>query len=411
MKLKLILKKIISNVIVKNLTKTDATKLLISLIEKSENAKDRAACIDSLAKLNVKTERIYKILEYSLISDDSPEVKEAAIKGIVNNFNEDSTKNLFEWVLQNDNSIRVLKSVIKSLDSVNKSLSKILEKKILLRYSKIFNVIPEEAKFFWDLDLIMCKKRENDIIGRSLKDLFNASKLFPGIPKNFPLNTYKPYFMTNKGRIYLLNLGGCGLEKIPDSIKLLSNLIYLNLSYNKLGSIPKSIGSLSKLRSLNLAHNRIISVPNLINSLSRLKYINLSFNFIKPVPKALLKLAKQKFSRRYIWTGVIPIETPVLGLLEILTGYQLSILDKHKVFDINQEFFNAYRINDEGHITGICIYDGELNIPLMSIIPEQVCTLKYLKVLIIPINKIEFIPNCIRNLISPKVTEMRYINR
>ena len=90
MKLKLILKKIISNVIAKNLTKTDATELLISLIEKSENAKDRAACIDSLAKLNVKTERIYKILEYCLISDDSPEVKEAAIKGIVNNFNEDS---------------------------------------------------------------------------------------------------------------------------------------------------------------------------------------------------------------------------------------------------------------------------------------------------------------------------------
>jgi len=47
----------------------------------------------------------------------------------------------------------------------------------------------------------------------------------------------------------------------------------------------------------------------------------------------------------------------------------------------------------------------------MSIIPEQICTLKYLEVLIIPINKIEFIPNCIRNLISPKVTEMRYINR
>ncbi|HEC41120.1 MAG TPA: hypothetical protein ENI29_22940 [bacterium] len=63
MRLKLILKKIISNVKTKNLTKTDATELIISLIEKCENAEVRAACIDSLVTLNVKTEKIYKIFE------------------------------------------------------------------------------------------------------------------------------------------------------------------------------------------------------------------------------------------------------------------------------------------------------------------------------------------------------------
>jgi len=62
MRLKLILKKIISDVITRNLTKTDATKLLISLIEKSENAKDRAACIDTLVKLNIKTEKFIRSL-------------------------------------------------------------------------------------------------------------------------------------------------------------------------------------------------------------------------------------------------------------------------------------------------------------------------------------------------------------
>ena len=411
MRLKLILNKIISKIITRNLTKTDATELLISLIERSENAKDRAMCIGSLVKLNIKSEKVYKIFEYSLISDDNPEVREAAVKGIVNNFNEESIKDLFEWVLQNENSIRVLKSVIKSLVYVNNNLSKILEKIILVRYSKIFKVIPEEAKFFWDMDLIMCKKQENAVIGRSLLELFNASTLYPGIPKNFPLNTYKPYYMTKKGRIHLLNLGGCRLEEIPDSINLLSNLNYLNLSYNKLNSMPDSIGSLSKLKYLNLTHNRLISVPNSINSLSRLKYFNLSFNPIRPIPKSLIKLVKQKFSRRYIWAGVVPTETPVLGLLEILTGYQLSIVDKHKAFGINQEFFNAYKINDKGHITGICIYDGELNIPLISIIPEQICNLKYLDIIISPINRIEFIPDCIRNLISFEDFEIRYINR
>jgi len=329
----------------------------------------------------------------------------------VNNFNEESTKDLFEWVLQNENSIRVLKSIIDSLVYPNESLSKILEKIILLRYSKIFNVIPEEAKFFWDLDLIICQKKENAVIGRSLKKLFNASKSSLGIPKNFLPNTYKPHFMTKNERMHKLNLSGCGLAKIPDSINLLSNLNYLNLSYNKLERKPDSIGSLFKLRSLNLARNKLISVPNSINSLSRLKYFNLSFNPINPIPISLLKLVNQKFSQRYIWTGVVPTETPILGLLEILTGFPLSILDKNKVFDINQEFTNGYRIDDEGHITGICIYDGELNNPIISIIPEQIYTLKYLDVIVVPINRIEFIPDCIGNLTSPKVFENRYINR
>jgi len=411
MRLKLILKKIISNVITRNLSKTDATELLISLLEKSENTNDRVACINSLVKLNIKTEKIYKILEYSLISDHNPEVREAAIKGIVDNFSEESTKNLYEWVLKNENSIRVLEHVLNSLVNVNKNLSKILERYLWLRYSEIFKIIPNEARFFWDLDLILSKKQDDAVIGKNLLKLFNSSKLFSRLPKNFLSNTFKPCFMTKNGQTYLLNLSGCGLEKIPDSIDVLSNLNYLNLSYNKLKSIPDSIGSLFKLRYLNLAHNRLISVPNSIDSLSRLKYFNLSFNPIRPIPKTILKRVKQKFSRRYIWTGVVPTETPVLGLLEILTGYKLSILDKHMIFDINQEFSNAYRINNEGHITGICIYDGELNIPLISIIPEQICTLKYLEVLIIPINRIEFIPNCIRNLTSPKVSEIRYINR
>jgi Leucine-rich repeat (LRR) protein len=411
MRLKLILKKIISNVITRNLTKTEASELLISLLEKSETAKERVSCIDSLVGLNIKTEKICKILEYCLISDDNPEVREATIKGIVKFFSGMSIKALFKWVVQKETSLRVLKAVINSLVNVNNNLSKILENKVLLRYSKIYNIVPEETKFFWDLDLILSKKPENDVLGKNLKELFTTSKSFSGIPENFFTNTYKPFYSTRNRRVHILNLGGCGLVKIPGSINLLSNLNYLNLSYNKMKSIPNSISSLFKLRSLNLAHNRLRSIPNSINSLSKLKYINLSFNPINPIPISLLKLVKQKFTQRYIWTGVIPIETPVLGLLEILTGYQLSILDKHMVFDINQEFVNAYRINDEGHITGICIYDGELNNPLISIIPEQVYNLRYLDVMVIPIKRIEFIPNCTRNLTSLKYFENRYINR
>jgi Leucine-rich repeat (LRR) protein len=407
----LVLKKALSNIITRNLTKTEAAELIISLIESSEKAADRVACIDSLVQLNIKNERINKFLEYTLISDTNPEVREASIKGIVNNFNEESTKKLFEWVLQNENSIYVLKSVFKSLDSFNNDLSKYLEKVILSRYSKMFNIVPEEARFFWDLDLLRFNKNKNVLIGGSLVETSNSSKLFGKIPKNFLPNTYKPYFITKNRQIYLLNLAGYDLENIPDSVNLLSNLNSLNLSFNKLGSIQDSVGLLSKLRYLNLAHNRITSVPISINSLPRLKYFNLSFNPIRSNPKSLLKLAKQKFSRRYIWSGVVPDETPILGLLEILTGFQLSKVDKHQVFDITQDFSNSYKINDEGHITGICMYDGELNTPIISIIPDQICTLKYLKTIIIPPKKIEFIPNCIRNLISFSNFETRYINR
>lgn len=411
MSFELILKNIITNLESKNLTISEAVQLLISFIEESENAKERVESINLLTILKFKTKNVYKILEYCLISDRNVEVKKAAIKGIMKIFYPDIKKRLIEWVLENERSMPVLNTIIKTFANINASLSKVYKKQILLRYSNLFNVSSEEARFLRELDLILCERQEEAEIGKKLLKFIDNSKTVSKIPKNFPPNTYKSCIKIKNKHIVLLNLSGCGLENIPHSLNLLLSLKYLNLSYNNLKSIPESIGSLLNLKYLNLAGNKLTSLPNSINSLLNLKYFNLSFNPINPIPKSLLKLVKQKFSKRYNLEGVIPSESQILGLLEILTGYHLSKLNKIRDFEIYEEFTNAYKINEEGNVTGIFIYDFELNNPIISFIPDQIYDLKHLDVIVIPIRRIEFIPNYIRNLASPKLFDIRYINR
>ncbi|MFX1324417.1 MAG: hypothetical protein ACFE8N_05640 [Promethearchaeota archaeon] len=411
MGLKLLLKNIVSNLASRKLTKYEAVDILISLIEESENPKDRVESINLLSNLNIKTNDIYNILEYCLVSDQNVEVKKSAIKGIMKIFNPDTTKKLFEWVLENELSVHILNTIIKSSGTFDENLSKVYEKQIILRYSNLFKLIPEEARFLRDLDLILCEGQEEAEIGKKLLEYIKNSKSISKLPKNFPPNTYKPCMKISNRHIILLNLSGCELECIPDSLKLLSNLKSLNLSYNNLSSVPESINSLLTLECLNLTGNKLTSVPKSINCLSNLLYFNLSFNPINPIPQSLLKLAKNKFSDRYILEGVIPSESHILGLLEILTGFHLSKLNKLRDFEINEEFTNTYKINEEGHITGIYMYDFELNNPIISIIPGQICDLKHLDVMVIPTRRIEFIPNYIRNIASPNIYDIRYINR
>ncbi|MFW9895481.1 MAG: leucine-rich repeat domain-containing protein [Candidatus Thorarchaeota archaeon] len=405
------IKKIIPNLPNENLSNEDAAEIIISLLEKSDDEKFRILCINTLMELNLKYEKLIKIFEECAISDSNLKVREVAIYALAKICWKKPPKRLFEWIIERENSILILKAVINSLIDKDKNLSSHLEKKLVLRYSKLFNIIPEEAKFFWDLEVKLCNEQENITIGKSLIELPYTSRILSNIPKNFLSNSYKPSYTTKHKRVHFLNLSGLGLEFIPESICLLLNLKYLNLSFNKLKNLLDSINSLSNLKYLNLSNNKLKEIPDSIKSLSKLRYLNISFNPLRKISKHLLRLVKDKISKRYIWFGVVPSEALVLGLLEILSGYKLTPLSKDKEFNFNQEFFNSFKLNEQGHVTGLSIYDNKLNMPLISVIPKQICDLKHLEILIIPIDKTEVIPDCVRKLTYFEELEHRYINR
>ena len=119
--------KILDNVINNNISFNEAIELLISIIEVSENDNIRAKSIDAFSKIDVKNNKIFKILENHLLSDESPSVRAAAAKVLISKFPKDSIDPL-KWTIQRDNSAIVLKTIAYSLENEDNQIFKNLKK-------------------------------------------------------------------------------------------------------------------------------------------------------------------------------------------------------------------------------------------------------------------------------------------
>ena len=99
-----------------DLGKENAAELLISLIEGSDNIQIRVESIKALEKINLQSEKIFKILENYLISDENVVVRALVAEFIINNFPEHGQSAL-TWVIKYENSPLVLKNFFDSLTS------------------------------------------------------------------------------------------------------------------------------------------------------------------------------------------------------------------------------------------------------------------------------------------------------
>jgi Leucine-rich repeat (LRR) protein len=90
--------------------------------------------------------------------------------------------------------------------------------------------------------------------------------------------------------VYVLDLSGSSLDKIPADIIKLKNLQRLNLENNQITELPAGIFQLKNLQELNLEENKLQSLPNLIENLKNLKKLNLTRTKIPSLPKGFGKL-------------------------------------------------------------------------------------------------------------------------
>jgi Leucine-rich repeat (LRR) protein len=91
-----------------------------------------------------------------------------------------------------------------------------------------------------------------------------------------------------------LDLYGCGLTTIPDSICLLSNLEKLSLPYNSITELPNTIGMLTNLKSLILYENKLNKMDDEICKLTNLEMLDLSENHLEQVSPNIGNLTKLK---------------------------------------------------------------------------------------------------------------------
>ena len=406
--------------------KGSALEKLLTLIEFRKGVIFRSKCVELLGRFEPLSYEIFKILENLLISDQASLVRAAAVKIIIQSFLNESFNSL-KWVIQQDRSNLVLKTMIEVLENNLDENSILLKQELLQRFSRIFSVVPDEAKFFMDLFVYLANIGENMDININYVYKYKFSEFWP-----YPFNGahYGPkilavknghaiaLFLPSKNAIpksigllknlKYLALNYNSLKYLPRTIRNLENLKYLSLYHNNFKKIPNSIFFLKNLRILKLEENNLNSLPHWIGSLNRLRHLALWNNNIKLIPKSLFELAKRKQAKKYIIKGVNEDEAPILGLLELLSGFRLQKIEKNVDIYHSEKydplhFMYHYKINELCYLTHIYLYFRE---PYLGVFPQQICSLNYLEELHLSNHFIKFIPECIGNLTSLKVLNL-----
>lgn len=322
-----------------------AADLLISLIEGSDDPGLREQSVLALQKVKIKSDKIYKIVENSLISDENAIVRSAAAQIIIRDYIEQGA-NSIGWTIKHDKSPLVLKSVINLADEFRKTklleLVNLIQTKIE-KIAKSLGIVKKEAIFILDIEAIFAMKKPSYELDLKIYDLYkdlgdswltiknehieslyfnffnwfllkenpyiynSLSQLrFPEVYLNL-LNDLAlsrnevlqiPSSIGNLTLLKNLDLSHNYIQGIPKSIELLKNLTTLNLSWNSFHNIPESIFSLSSLKKLDLSHNNIKEVPEKINILKSLNDLNLDNNLIGNLSDSLREFFNtlEKFS-------------------------------------------------------------------------------------------------------------------
>jgi hypothetical protein len=280
----------------------------------------------------------------------------------------------------------MLKNVADLLESPNMDLFKNLKDPLNQRLSKIYGIHSQEAKFFLDLEY------EIDFFNLDYLKIYTTRTIKGVISGNYMMCSVK------NGHVKALNLSNWGVNNLPKSIGLLSELKHLILKNNNLRSIPKSVGSLRHLRTLDLSNCNISSLPSSLSNLFKLKKFSLNQNReLKELPESVILLAKNNLSKKYRWQGVVQKEAFILAILEILTGLVLKKAKDKKSFLLKNSACH-YKINENGNIIGIYVYHPQYSI--LNTIPGEIVDLEYLKELDLPNNNIIIIPESIEKLFS-----------
>jgi len=370
-----------------NKSKIKIVKEVNHLLTSSDLKYVRVSCLEVFKRMNLKTREIFQIIKNSLLKDNSWEVRIKATEVLMKLF-PDHWVAPIKSLIQNEVFVIALKNI---LDLINFSKDRdqtIILNEILGKYSKYYDIIPDEAQLILDLDYLDPWKSNPRGLGKvsKLMNEFKDSTISKSVKGLTDISRReRPYIAIKDKHIIGIKIQE-DIKEIPKSIACLKKLRFLHIYSNNLITIPKSIGSLHHLREL------------------KIKSINLS-----SLPKEVFDIAKKYTYGKYIWEGICPRETPVLGLLEILGWRLINVLSEKRS---NPDWYyyeahgvNHYKLNKEGHIIGIFIIPyEELGLPFF---PEEICTLKHLEELYLTNNNIKTIPKAIINLKSLRVLDLR----
>ena len=312
----------------KEISRNIAVDQLISLIEGSNNPKFRSESIFILNQLNIHDPKVFKVIESSLLSDESPFVRNSAVNLIGYQFLKEGLDTLM-WVVQNEKSPLVLKAIFDlnleftatRLKSLNKELNE-----YLARIALAVGIASNEAKFILDLEAIFAQNEENYVLELESYQFYKKltdSKLgeFWLTIKNKHIESLSFNYFNWK---YVKQNPGMfeSISNLQDPIVYLNLLRKFHLGYNENLIIPESISLLTKLKKLNLSRNSLRELPKSMFLLSNLIYLDLSYNRLNEIPEEITNL-KFLTTLRIQNNQISKIPRAVSEYLDKLSNYKI----------------------------------------------------------------------------------------
>lgn len=176
----------------------------------------------------------------------------------------------------------------------------------------------------------------------------------------------------------VLKLYGNQIDSISPRIAELIDLEKLYLGKNKLKTLPSEIALLKKLKVLSISNNLITSLPNEIGEMESLEQIWANQNQISKIPDSISKL--KKLTVLNLNFNDLDTLNPLISRCDNLQFIELS--NNHLVFIPNS-------IGEMKRLKELKL----VNAGLMLTLPESICRIRNLELLIVDGNAI--LPTCL----------------
>lgn len=352
------------------ITKDEALRILESIISESESDNKRIKAIRAIGTLSLLTNHSYKLLEKSMISDESPLMRIESLKIILKYYGASSLTPIL-WAIENEKSVFFFKHLLDFLESNPQNNLTHIRNQVIDKLTKVYDLAYNDLKFMIDLDYLDAIKFLNQY--QAFINKFEVKNDYQRalLSQNTSLDNKGLSRINKKTEGHIVDLVLHDLESIPSSIDFLPKLEFLKIDHCNFKGKDLNNLKLNHLKNLIFSNNQMDELPNWVWNIA--KSMNNTNKFIK--------------------NAVHTSQVGVLSLLEILTNKTLKPI---KIFEKkSQKMAHYYKLDGNGNIIGIFLS----NLPSkMGIIPNQLCNLEYLEELHLVNQNIEKIPACLARL-------------
>ena len=225
---------------------------------------------------------------------------------------------------------------------------------------------------------------------------------------------YKPTEQERKELSCIEEIHWWEIEKIPESIRSLTNLPSLYLSNTQIGALPESIVNLMNLQRLDLSNTQISALPESIGNLTSLKSLYLSNTQISALPESIVNLMNlQRLDLSITQISVLPESIENLTSLQSLdlSHTQIRALPESigKLTDLQSLNLNFTQISDLPESIGNLTNLQSLNLDSTQIreLPKSIGKLTRLQRLDLSFTQISELPESIGKLTSLQRLDLR----